>query len=201
MCARGDHSKMRMGSNDAECTNACVESHGAAYVLFDGKVSYTLKGKQPLQKLAGQKVQVVGNAGRQDQHDPGRLGQRGEVIVWLAEGTELDGSTRRHGATEHARRMSRRSARPPRAAGRACCLLRVVSASSCLRVAFSMCSPQPCAIAISSPIRAPSGCRPSGAPGTPSRSSRSQAGGRATCRTRGPCPSSATTTAGSRRPS
>jgi hypothetical protein len=60
MCARADHSKMRMGSNDAECTNACVESHGAAYVLYDGKVSYTLKGKQPLQKLAGQKVQVVG---------------------------------------------------------------------------------------------------------------------------------------------
>lgn len=60
MCARGDHSKMRMGSNDAECTNACVQSHGADYVLFDGQTSYTLKGKQPLQKFAGQKVQVVG---------------------------------------------------------------------------------------------------------------------------------------------
>jgi hypothetical protein len=60
MCARADHSKMKMGSNDAECTNACVESHGAAYVLYDGKASYTLKGKQPLQKFAGQKVQVVG---------------------------------------------------------------------------------------------------------------------------------------------
>ena len=60
MCARADHSKMKMGSNDAECTNACVESHGAAFVLYDGKVSYTLKGKQPLQKFAGQKVQVVG---------------------------------------------------------------------------------------------------------------------------------------------
>ena len=60
MCARGDHSKMRMGSNDGECTNACVQSHGADYVLFDGQTSYTLKGKQPLQKFAGQKVQVVG---------------------------------------------------------------------------------------------------------------------------------------------
>jgi hypothetical protein len=60
MCARGDHSKMRMGSNDAECTNACVQSHSADYVLFDGKTSFTLKGKQPLQKFAGQKVQVVG---------------------------------------------------------------------------------------------------------------------------------------------
>ena len=60
MCARGDHSKMKMGSTDAECTNACVQSHGAAYVLYDGKTSFTLKGKQPLQKFAGQKVQVVG---------------------------------------------------------------------------------------------------------------------------------------------
>jgi hypothetical protein len=60
MCASGDHSKMRMGSNDAECTNACVQSHSADYVLFDGKTSFTLKGKQPLQKFAGQKVQVVG---------------------------------------------------------------------------------------------------------------------------------------------
>jgi hypothetical protein len=60
MCARGDHSKMRMGSTDGECTNACVTSHGAVYVLFDGKISYTLKGKQPLEKFAGQKVQVVG---------------------------------------------------------------------------------------------------------------------------------------------
>ena len=60
MCAKADHSKMKMGSTDAECTNACVTSHGAAYVLFDGKASFTLKGKQPLQKFAGQKVQVVG---------------------------------------------------------------------------------------------------------------------------------------------
>jgi hypothetical protein len=60
MCARADHSKMKMGSTDAECTNACVQSHGAAYVLYDGKTSFTLKGKQPLQKFAGQKVQVVG---------------------------------------------------------------------------------------------------------------------------------------------
>jgi hypothetical protein len=51
---------MKMGSNDAECTNACVDSHGAAYVLFDGKTSYTLKGKPELKKFAGQKVQVVG---------------------------------------------------------------------------------------------------------------------------------------------
>ena len=61
MCARADHSKMKMGSNDAECANACAESHGAAYVLFDGKMTYTLKGKTELKKFAGQKVQVTGS--------------------------------------------------------------------------------------------------------------------------------------------
>jgi len=60
MCARADHSKMKMGSNDAECAIACADSHGAAYVLYDGKTSYTLKGKTELKKFAGQKVQVTG---------------------------------------------------------------------------------------------------------------------------------------------
>ena len=36
VCATGDHSRMRMGSNDAECTIACVQSHGAQYMLYDG---------------------------------------------------------------------------------------------------------------------------------------------------------------------
>lgn len=36
-CATGDHSHMRMGPTDAECTKACVEIHGAQYVLWDGK--------------------------------------------------------------------------------------------------------------------------------------------------------------------
>ena len=35
-CAEADHSQMRMGSTDAECTIACVIAHGAKYVLFDG---------------------------------------------------------------------------------------------------------------------------------------------------------------------
>jgi hypothetical protein len=60
MCAQADHSRMRMGSTDAECTNACVSSHGAPYVLYTGKNSYTLATKQPPDKLAGQKVTVVG---------------------------------------------------------------------------------------------------------------------------------------------
>ena len=39
MCANGDHSRMRMGPTDAECTIACVDVHGATYVLYDGKAA------------------------------------------------------------------------------------------------------------------------------------------------------------------
>jgi hypothetical protein len=60
MCARGDHSQMRMGPTDAECTLACVSGHGAAYVLYDGKNVYTLSGRQALEKFAGHKVRVTG---------------------------------------------------------------------------------------------------------------------------------------------
>jgi hypothetical protein len=60
ICAKADHSGMRMGSNDAECTNACVSAHGAAYVLFDGKSAYKLSGSQPFEKFAGRNARVVG---------------------------------------------------------------------------------------------------------------------------------------------
>jgi len=60
MCADGDHSQMRMGPTDAECTKACVEAHGALYVLYDGKHSYTLSDQQTPEKLAGKKVVVTG---------------------------------------------------------------------------------------------------------------------------------------------
>jgi hypothetical protein len=60
MCANGDHSHMKMGSNDAECTTACVQSHGAQYVLYDGKESYTLSDQQKPEKFAGKKVTVTG---------------------------------------------------------------------------------------------------------------------------------------------
>lgn len=60
MCARGDHSGMRMGSNDGECTIACVLAHGAQYVLFDGKQVYILSDQQTPEKFAGQKVTVTG---------------------------------------------------------------------------------------------------------------------------------------------
>ncbi len=60
MCDNGDHSHMRMGPTDAECTNACVSIHGAAYVLYDGKDVYTLSDQRTPEKFAGKKVTVTG---------------------------------------------------------------------------------------------------------------------------------------------
>ena len=60
MCARGDHSQMKMGSNDAECTIACIFAHGAKYVLFDGQEAYTLSDQKTPEKFAGRKVKVTG---------------------------------------------------------------------------------------------------------------------------------------------
>ena len=60
MCANGDHSRMKMGSNDAECAIACVQAHGAQYVLYDGKESYTLSDQQKPEKFAGKKVNFTG---------------------------------------------------------------------------------------------------------------------------------------------
>jgi hypothetical protein len=61
MCAnKAGHAAMRMGSNDAECTNACVDAHGSFYVLYDGKTAYTLSDQKKPQAFAGQKVRVVG---------------------------------------------------------------------------------------------------------------------------------------------
>jgi type 1 fimbria pilin len=60
MCADADHSQMRMGPTDAECTVACVGAHGATYVLFDGKDAYTLSDQRTPERFAGQKVTVIG---------------------------------------------------------------------------------------------------------------------------------------------
>ena len=60
MCAKADHSRMRMGPTDAECTIACVSVHDAMYVLFDGKEVYTLSDQQTPEKFAGKKVTVTG---------------------------------------------------------------------------------------------------------------------------------------------
>jgi hypothetical protein len=60
MCATADHSQMRMGPTDAECTVACVEAHGATYVLYDGKQAYNLSDQQGPEKFAGKKVTITG---------------------------------------------------------------------------------------------------------------------------------------------
>jgi len=60
MCPTGDHSSMRMGPTDAECTIACVMEHGAQYVLYDGKQTYTLSDQKAPEKFAGKKVTVTG---------------------------------------------------------------------------------------------------------------------------------------------
>ncbi len=60
MCANADHSPMRMGPTDAECTVACVSAHGATYVLYDGKEAYTLSDQRTPEEFAAQKVTVIG---------------------------------------------------------------------------------------------------------------------------------------------
>ncbi|HLH43585.1 MAG TPA: hypothetical protein VKV74_11390 [Bryobacteraceae bacterium] len=60
MCPKGDHSGMRMGPTDAECTIACVSVHGASYVLFDGNNTYKLSDQQTPEKFAAKKVLVTG---------------------------------------------------------------------------------------------------------------------------------------------
>jgi hypothetical protein len=60
MCANADHSQMRMGPTDADCTVACVSAHGATYVLYDGKEVYELSDQRTPEKFAAQKVTVIG---------------------------------------------------------------------------------------------------------------------------------------------
>ena len=60
MCANGDHSAMRMGPTDAECTLACVSAHGALYVLYTGKETWDLSDQKTPEKFAGKKVVVTG---------------------------------------------------------------------------------------------------------------------------------------------
>jgi len=60
MCATGDHSGMRMGPTDAECTKACVDAHGATYVLYDGRSAWNLSDQKMPEAFAGKKVTVTG---------------------------------------------------------------------------------------------------------------------------------------------
>lgn len=60
MCPDGDHSHMKMGPTDAECTKACVSIHGATYVLYDGKQTYDLSDQNTPEKFAAKRVTVKG---------------------------------------------------------------------------------------------------------------------------------------------
>jgi hypothetical protein len=60
MCAAGDHSKMKMGPTDAECAIACVDAHGATFVLYDGKTMFALSDQKTAEKFAGKNVAVTG---------------------------------------------------------------------------------------------------------------------------------------------
>jgi len=61
-CATANHSLMRMGNTDEECAKACVDSHGAAWMLFDGKVSWALSDQKAPVQFAGKRVVVAGVA-------------------------------------------------------------------------------------------------------------------------------------------
>ena len=60
MCAETGHASMRMGPTDAECTIACVDAHGAQYVLLTGKTIYNLSDQQLPATFAGARVKVTG---------------------------------------------------------------------------------------------------------------------------------------------
>ncbi len=60
-CAKDGHKAMGMGPTDAECAVACVDSHGVPYVLQVGQEVYGLSDQRAPEKLAGQRVRVVGS--------------------------------------------------------------------------------------------------------------------------------------------
>ena len=59
-CGSAGHARMRMGPTDAECTYACIQAHGAQYVLLAGKTIYKLSNQDLPEKFAGAKVRVTG---------------------------------------------------------------------------------------------------------------------------------------------
>ena len=59
-CPTSNHDAMQMGPTDAECTIACVEAHGAQYLLYDGEHAYGLSDQKAPKQFAGQKVTVTG---------------------------------------------------------------------------------------------------------------------------------------------
>jgi hypothetical protein len=59
-CGNAGHARMRMGPTDAECTYACIQAHGAQYVLLAGTIVYNLSNQELPEKFAGAKVRVTG---------------------------------------------------------------------------------------------------------------------------------------------
>jgi Protein of unknown function (DUF5818) len=59
-CDHADHSQMQMGSTDAECVKACIDAHGASYVLYDGRTVYKLSDQEKPEAFAGRRVRVGG---------------------------------------------------------------------------------------------------------------------------------------------
>lgn len=63
-CDDGSHARMRMGETDAECVLACVDAHGARFVLRDNragpKVTYELTDQKKPAAFAGREVVVTG---------------------------------------------------------------------------------------------------------------------------------------------
>ena len=60
VCPMGNHSAMQMGPTDAECVKACIDAHGAAYMLYDGKKMYLLSDQKTPEKFAGKRATVTG---------------------------------------------------------------------------------------------------------------------------------------------
>ena len=59
-CAGAGHAVMRMAPTDAECARACVLSHDSAYQLEVGAKVYGLSDQKAAERLAAQKVVVLG---------------------------------------------------------------------------------------------------------------------------------------------
>ena len=78
MCADGDHARMQMGPTDAECTRACIDEHGADYVLWDGHQVYELSDQKTPETFAGKRVVVTGTL------DPARKTIKVEAICLYA---------------------------------------------------------------------------------------------------------------------
>ncbi len=59
MCAKADHSEMKMGS-DEKCVTECIKGMNGKYVLYDGRDTYKLSDQKAPARFAAKKVTVTG---------------------------------------------------------------------------------------------------------------------------------------------